>query len=1154
MGGFLAFDDVYQRLFMIDGAFGGPPGNRIVTWDVHPDRITDTPEATHVIGQPDFNTRTPGSGSKKFGGGYIAIDKGTQYLFKLDGGNNRVLVFDIHPDRISNYPDANFVIGQIDFESQERGIGQDLFNGPSGIAIDDDRHHLYIADRGNNRILVFDIAAEQLRNKPQAIAVIGQADFQSRELQFAGATEKVEDQRGLRKATPHDLGFDSQFKRLFISQPEENRVLVFDMANLEQAQNPDAIAVIGQPNFTSFEPLVSQSRIAWPKPPVVDSAKQLLYISEGFEGGNRVITFDIHPDRLTNGPDAVDIIGHIDDQGRLDYDRRNANDRLNGKFGAYVRSVELDTVDHRLFAADEYNNRVMVYQLDAQNRLLDREAQWVLGQEDVYSAVSIRSATTMRIPLALAYDKVDKRLYVGDSWNDRILIYDVNPDNFPAGGGHEAVAVLGQADFTSQDPRTTQNRMDFAVTRGRGIASSLIPVGITIDEERRLAFVSDGGNNRVLVFDIAKETLVNGADAIAVLGQEDFTSKEIDLSAAGMSSPGHLNYDQDNDRLFVVDSLHHRILVFDVGGDNLRTGMTASLVIGQEDFTSTLPPQTTRRYVGETTERNLPFPNGIEYDPAKQRLYVSDRGNDRVLVFDASPENLRNNPTAIAVLGQTDEVSHTTHQESDFSGQDQLYDARGMSIDSENQLLYVSDSHFARIMAFNFPNSQRRVAANMRGSLSYNTLDAYSFFNPEKTQSGFAVLQSSSDSNASFSLTRTIFEREAQTQRLSRHLISQTAAPAPQVSTRSLVFTEARDGANTTLFVANPGDQQVTVDFVLQALRGRERSASMSLPAGGSLSINVTELMETRSATGALTVTSSAPVAVTAWVEVENRHGEKLLNSLPVVRGDQVASSVLPNLMAGGGYESEVVLLNASSELSQGNLLLFDEDGQELTSRSYSINPGGVLVWEVPRAGVIPSSRYAITQNTSGSSPALAALVKRSDDGLITTTTIESFNSVTHARIPLNTMPDLIRHRRDINMQLTIANPGLIAATVRFILRDLDGNIVDRLEQSLLGGLQRSFSFSGLFNRQQFAGTVAIASDHNIGVSAQLHTVNLRGDEILTELPVLSGASTGKVVYPYLDGAGISTEMIISAGDETELQTRLEFFTPNGEVMEVIVR
>ena len=139
-------------------------------------------------------------------------------------------------------------------------------------------------------------------------------------------------------------------------------------------------------------------------------------------------------------------------------------------------------------------------------------------------------------------------------------------------------------------------------------------------------------------------------------------------------------------------------------------------------------------------------------------------------------------------------------------------------------------------------------------------------------------------------------------------------------------------------------------------------------------------------------------------------------------------------------------------------------------------------------------------------------------------------------------------------MQLTIANPGLIAATVRFILRDLDGNIVDRLEQSLLGGLQRSFSFSGLFNRQQFAGTVAIASDHNIGVSAQLHTVNLRGDEILTELPVLSGASTGKVVYPYLDGAGISTEMIISAGDETELQTRLEFFTPNGEVMEVIVR
>ena len=134
--------------------------------------------------------------------------------------------------------------------------------------------------------------------------------------------------------------------------------------------------------------------------------------------------------------------------------------------------------------------------------------------------------------------------------------------------------------------------MDFAVTRGRGIASSLIPVGIAIDERGRRAFVSDGGNNRVLVFDIAKARLQNGADALAVLGQSSFTSREIELSDEGMSSPGHLAYDPDHDRLFVVDSLHHRVLVFDVAPENLSNGMAASRVIGQPDFvtTTSFPP------------------------------------------------------------------------------------------------------------------------------------------------------------------------------------------------------------------------------------------------------------------------------------------------------------------------------------------------------------------------------------------------------------------------------------------------------------------------------------------------------------------------------------------------------------------------------------
>ena len=441
-GGSLAYDNVYQRLFVGDSGFGGPPGTRILVFDYHPDLAQDYPAAIHVLGQPDFLTRTPGGGRKKFGGGGLVIDDANQRLFKSDRSNGRILVFDIHPDRLTDFPEAKFVIGQPDFDSRLTGLGRNRFGrgggfgfGRGGMALDPDAQHLYVSDDGNNRILVFDVHPDRLQNAPDAFAVIGQPDFNSRTSRFVGATALPEERKGLNKITVGGLGVDSLHKRLFISQNRENRMLVFDVSDLKEAQDPEAIAVLGQPDFTTLGPDVSKERFAFPKSPVVDSAKQLLYVSEGFPGGNRVIAIDIRPDRLSNGAAAIDVIGHIDDLGRRDFQRRMANDRADGRTGAYVRAVGLDPIDHRFWAADEYNNRVLGYQLDSQNRFFDRKARWVFGQKNFNSAQSTRSVTGMRIPLVVAYEEVDKRLYVGDGWNDRYLIYDVDPKRLKAGGG-----------------------------------------------------------------------------------------------------------------------------------------------------------------------------------------------------------------------------------------------------------------------------------------------------------------------------------------------------------------------------------------------------------------------------------------------------------------------------------------------------------------------------------------------------------------------------------------------------------------------------------------------------------------------------------------------------------------------------------------------
>ena len=1152
-GGSLAYDDIHHRLFIGDSAFGGPPGNRVLVFDLHPDRIQDYPAATHVLGQPDFETRTPGGGRKQFGRGRLVIDSASQRLFKADGSNGRVLVFDIHPDRLTNFADAKLVIGQPDFWSRETGVGRNRFGrGAGSLAWDPERQHLYVSDGGNNRILVFDVHPDRLQNDPNAIAVIGQPDFFSRDSEFVGVRAPPEERRGLRKITPGGMDFDYVNRRMFVTQTPENRILVFDLSDLKEAQVPEAILVMGQPDFTTFEPRVSQSRVTMPRVKV-DSQKQLLYVSEGFPGGNRVIIFDIRPDRLTNEPAAIDVVGHVDDRGQPDFDRRMANDRADGRAGAYVRAVALDPVDHRLWAADEYNNRVLGYQLDSQNRLLDRKARWVFGQKDFNSADSTRTRTGIRIPLAVAYDEVDKRLYVGDGWNDRVLIYDVDPERLKPGGNQPAIAVLGQADFQSQDPRSTRNRFDFAVDMGRGIGSSNLPVGIAFDSKRRRAFVSDGGNNRILVFDIHKDRLRNGADAIAVLGQPDFASKEARLTANGLSSPGHLSYDPDHDRLFVIDSLNERVLVYDVAPDGLTNGMAASYVYGQPDFTTTLPSDQLRSYPSHTTPQTIPHPNGIVYDPAKQQLYVTDRGNDRILVFDAAPEKMTNQPYPITVLGQRSEESKSEQALADLSGMDQLYDPRGLAFDSENQQLYVSDSHYARIMLYNFPETSRKLSLSPRGVSTFSSLDPYVALNPREPKSGFGQLGDATEANSVYVFTKTQFEKELLTERLSRILISQSAAPAPEATSQALLFVEGRNGAVSSVFLANPGSQAASVQFTLRS-GGDEETASRTLQSGTSLTATVSELMGTTDQTGALGVRSDVPVSVTAWYEGENRHGEKFTGSLPVLRSQSASSDIVPHLMVGGGYQSDIILLNPEDSRVLGSVAVFDEKGQETEVQDYEIAPGGSIVWQPADAGAVPRLRYAVARPSSGNPPALAAMVRRLDEGLISATTVEAFQRHSVARVAFNTMPDLIRHRREINLRVVIANANRLGAAVRFVLRDLDGNEVDRHEQIILPGSQRDFSLVGLFNRGQFAGSITMFSDLPVGISARQTTVNLRGEEILTELPILSGNAQGPVIYPYVDGEGHSTQLVVSTDYEGSVDSQIDFFKPDGQKLEVIIR
>jgi len=1125
----LAFDTVHERLFVRDRS-------RILVFDASPDRFSDYPEAMHVIGQPDFTSMGAGPHAKHFpSGGELLIDEEHQRLFVED--RTRILVFDIDPDRLEDYPAAAGVIGQVDFETREPGLGRSKLARTHGIAFDPDGQRLFVSDEGNLRILVFDTNPETFTNGADAMAVFGQADFETKERRFVGASAAPEDRLGTRRITPGGLDYDPVHERLFVSQLRDNRILVFDASSRAMTNDPEAIAVLGQPDFDTFDPRVSRESFAFPKDPTVDAGNQVLYVSEGFPGGNRVMAFDIRPESLESGMPAMDVIGHLDDEGRDDFDRRMANDRLDARTTTLARAVALDRVDHRLWVADEYNNRVLGFQLDRDNRLLEREARWVFGQANFHSARADRSATGMNVPLTVAYDEIDKRLYIGDGWNDRVLIYDAAPERLPPGGGHPAAIVLGQPDFDSQEAGVTRNRFDFAVDLGRGIASNMLPVGIAIDTEGRRAFISDGGNNRVLVFDIERSRLRSGADAIGVIGQSDFDSGAPGLSARAFNAPGHLDYDPDGDRLFVVDNRNHRVLGFDTSPSAIATGSEASLVVGQPDYV------TNDRNHGGLSAASLAFPNGVAYDRERRHLYVADQGNDRVLTFDAGGQAPDAGGHAFAVLGQRDFVTKSDQQLRDVSAQDQLYDPRGIAFDAEQQRLFVTDSHWARLLVFDAPMSAGEVRLAPHGARKFSSLDATRALGAKRREGGYGLVSDPGDT--SWTVARLTTQRlwNELTEQESRMLVSHAAFPAPNARRHALLWMDGRNGARTEILIVNPNE--VATEVSLTFRQGDETTSDARLVAAGAVERVL------REGTGGLTIDSDMPVAATAFRLAPNRYGEETTVALPVTSGE--ANLIVPNLTLGAGYQSDVVLLNASSTNANGTVVLLDETGAEVGREAYEVPPGEHWLWEIERSDAVQRSYYARIQPGTGS-VAAGSLVRRVERGLLSATSYSPAPLTKQARVTVDTRRDPIRHGRSTELGVVIANPGESGASVRFILRDLDGTEVDRIEQLFLPRTQSELTLGHLFDRTDFSGTIALVSDVEIAVSARQVTTNLRGDTIIAELPVAySRRAQTAAVLPYVDGDGRATQWFVS-GTTTARPAAFTLRGESGERMNVILR
>ena len=1141
-----SYDSVHQRLFVPDNSSLGHPGYRIMVFDGDPDTLAqlernELPEAIAVLGQPNFDVWDPGTGPDRINGRGIAhVAEDRQLLFYSDTFNNRVLVWDIHPDRLETGMDAMYVLGQPDFFSSEPGLGPDRISRPGSLAYDPDEQHLFVMDGGNHRVLVFDASPENLGSSIAAFAVIGQEDFMS-------SVPRTD----LRKIGVGPMSLDYEYDRLFVGEAFGNRMVIIDVSpeTLEGALNPDAIAVLGQPDFESTEPVISQTRLTMPRI-TVDVERQLAYVPDGYPAGNRINIFDVHPDRLqpTSQP-LLDQIGHINPEGEPDFESRSANDRTSPRYWTQARDISLDPVDHRLFVSDNYGHRIMIFQLDRMNRILERGARWVLGQPDGETSVlrDERNAATVKLPLAVEYDESHKRLFVADTWSDRVLVFDMTPGQVES--GMEASYVLGQADFESYDPRAARDRIYFGSRAGRGIYTTEARAAeLAMDERNQRLFVTDGGNHRVLVFDVHPDRIANGAEAIAVLGQDDFTSTETGTSATRWELPGDLVLDEENQRLFVGVAWQHRVLAFDVHPDRLSNGQAASFVIGQPDFTSAEPGLSASRF--RQTD-------GLSYDDANHQIFVTDKYNHRVLVYDVPPDRTENLPEARAVIGNTtfDRVEMGPGDPRNF--QDRLHDPRGSHFDSVDRRLFQSEGLNGRLSVFTMPRGDYRVDLPARSILGYQTLDAQLSTGPEPLTTGYSEVELSEPAAvtgvSSHLFTRAVMDPDSERQ--SRVVEAEAILAAPEAGASALLYIDNRPGRWLALSVVNGNPSAVEVGFRLLTTTGQSLSERRTIEPTAMLDIGLEELFPNLGAEqGALRVVSNEPVSVGGILRVDNGGGGTLLAPAPRAEANALLSErrVLPAVTTGAGQRIAYVLLNDSDEAVEGTLEI---DAQSIP---YSVPPVGAFVSETGGDTRPLATGFGIVRAIRGEAPSAYAVVmsETREQRISSIHVVPSHQEGTLFWAPVDTYPGILRHG-DIDVDLSLVNEGRVPATVYLELFDLDGNSTARLERIVPLGRRVQLSLEDAFGETPLRGTLRVFADVQVAAALQRRLVNVVGDTIVTDIPLqpTPESPADKIVFPfYANGEGASTEMLVINSGRNAHEGSLRVRDTSGEVQTTMLR
>ena len=212
-------------------------------------------------------------------------------------------------------------------------------------------------------------------------------------------------------------------------------------------------------------------------------------------------------------------------------------------------------------------------------------------------------------------------------------------------------------------------------------------------------FVADTSNHRVLIYNSIPTS--NNAVADVVVGQADMAHNSINQGGAVAANTLRYPVDvfTDGTKLIISDYGNNRVLIY----NTIPTANNASadVVVGQADMAHNSADQG-----GDASASTLDDPYGIYYNGSK--LFVSDLGNNRVLVYNSLPTS--NNASANVVIGQGNMAGESANKGGSAS-ESSLYNPIGVWAD--NDKLFVGDFKNNRVLIYNSVPTSNNASANV---------------------------------------------------------------------------------------------------------------------------------------------------------------------------------------------------------------------------------------------------------------------------------------------------------------------------------------------------------------------------------------------------------------------------------------------------------